>query len=83
MRLGLHLVPAGVGRAGDCIYINIPLKQLGRRSKQQRLASPILMAAAAPWRLGMGGNLIPYTLKVLSWTPLKDPPPPQPHHLTT
>lgn len=75
-----HLIPAGVGRAGDCIYINIPLKQLRPRTKQQRLAGHHLMAAAAPRRLGTGGNPIPRTrtqthtqTHTLSWTPLKDP----------
>lgn len=50
----LHLIPAGVGRAGDCIYINTPLKQLRSRTKEQRLASCILMVSAAPRRLGTG-----------------------------
>lgn len=54
MGVYLHLLPAGVGRAGDCIYINTPLKQLRSWAKQQRLASHILMAAAAPRRLGTG-----------------------------
>lgn len=54
MGVYLHLIPAGVGRAGDCIYINTPLKQLRSWTKQQRLASHILMAAAAPRRLGRG-----------------------------
>lgn len=47
----LQLIPAGVGRAGDCIYINMPLKQLRLCTEQQRLVSHILMAAAAPRRL--------------------------------
>lgn len=72
MGVYLHLIPAGVGRAGDCIYINTPLKQLRSWTKQQRLARHILMATAAPQRLGTR-NLIPHTLKGLSWTPLKDP----------
>lgn len=50
----LLFIPARVGRPGDCIYINIPLKQLRPWTKQQRLASPILMAAAAPHRLWWG-----------------------------
>lgn len=50
----LYLIPAGVGRAGDCIYINTPLKQLRSRTKQQRQARHILMATAAPRRLGTG-----------------------------
>lgn len=54
MGVYLHLIPAGVGRAGDFIYINTPLKQLRSWTKQQRLARRILMAAAAPRRLGMG-----------------------------
>lgn len=28
MGVYLHLIPAGVGRAGDCIYINTPLKAI-------------------------------------------------------
>lgn len=52
MGVYLHLIPAGVGRAGDCIYINTPLKQLRSRTKEKRLASHNLMAAAAPRRLG-------------------------------
>lgn len=54
MGVYLHLIPAGVGRVGDCIYINTPLKQLRSGTKQQRLASHIVMAVAAPRRLGMG-----------------------------
>lgn len=50
----LHLLPAGLGRAGDCIYINTPLKQLRRWTNQERRASHILMAAAAPRRLETG-----------------------------
>lgn len=73
MGVYLHLLPAGVGRAGDCIYINTPLKQLRSWTKQQRLAARILMASAAPGRLGTGGNPIPPTPAGLSGTPLKDP----------
>lgn len=46
----LYLLEGGRGgggggvRAGDCIYINTPLKQLRPQSKQQRLAGHILMA---------------------------------------
>lgn len=54
MGVYLHLIPAGVGRAGDCICINTPLKQLRPWTKQQRLASRILMAPAAPRRLRTG-----------------------------
>lgn len=28
MGVYLHLIPAGVGRAGDCIYVNTPLKAI-------------------------------------------------------
>lgn len=55
-RRGVYLpfLPAGEGREGDCIYINTPLKQLRPWTKQQRLASHIVMAVAAPWRLETG-----------------------------
>ena len=61
MGVYLFLLPAGVGREGDCIYINTPLKQLRPWTKQQRLVGHILMAAAAPLRLGMGGEGEPDT----------------------
>lgn len=73
MGVYLHLIPAGVGRAGDCIYINTPLKQLRPRTKQQRLASHILMASAAPRRLGTLGTRYPHALGGSARTPLKDP----------
>lgn len=65
----LHLIPAGVGRAGDCIYVNTPLTQ--SRTKQQ---TPGLLHCGWQRRLprDWGGNPIPQGRTTLKDSPLDD-----------
>lgn len=65
MGVYLHLIPAGVGRAGDCIYVNTPLKAITTLDSTAAPGQPHSNGSSGSRETvdgaGGGGNPIPCT----------------------